>query len=132
MAAKFPWHKSVSSSSAISVLLHFSLLFDLLALGDLRREWYLRYQPLNYEHIDLALGTKGCHPCRLQHVPWSTLVSLTNALRFLLLDAGGAETLQRLCEEAQGYGIIVHRACKWISLYKTLQVDKGNLWPSLN
>ncbi|CAK9049775.1 unnamed protein product [Durusdinium trenchii] len=47
--------------------------------GDLRRDWYLRYQPLSYEHVDLALG--------------------------------GAESLQRLCEEAHGYGIMVIADC---------------------
>ena len=29
--------------------------------GDLRRDWYLRYQPVNYQHIDLRLGTNRNH-----------------------------------------------------------------------
>eukprot|EP00435_Cladocopium_sp_Y103_P071970 s218_g38.t3 len=44
--------------------------------GDLRGDWYLRYQPVNYQHIDLRLG--------------------------------GAESLQRLCEEASGHGMTVN------------------------
>lgn len=47
--------------------------------GDLRRDWYLRYQPVNYQHIDLRLG--------------------------------GAESLQRLCEEASGHGMTVIADC---------------------